>query len=108
MVSEFLLELDLALELGLVKSLFILFVDFGELELFAFNKLGMGKTLLVTRVTCFYKVVHVQLAHERRKVIVFEVLRQNLLGELVRLIHHEAVPVVVPIYRGVIRGILII
>lgn len=59
MVSEFLLELDLALELGLVKSLFILLVDFGELELFAFNELRMGKTLLVTRVTCFYKVVHV-------------------------------------------------
>jgi hypothetical protein len=39
---------------------------------------------------------------------VFEVLRQNLLRELIRLIYHEAVPVVVPIYRGVIRGILII
>jgi hypothetical protein len=108
MVSEFLLDLDLALELGLVKSFFILFADFGKLELFAFNKLRMGETLLVARVTCFYKAVHVKLAHERRKVIVFEVLRQNLLCELVCLIYHETVPVVVPIYRGVIRGILII
>lgn len=62
----------------------------------------MGEAFLIARVTCFYKVVHVQLTHERREVIVFEVLRQDFLSELVGLVHHKAVPFVVPVYCGVI------
>ena len=66
----------------------------------------VAEALLVGVVAGFMKVVHVQLAHERRKVVVLEVPRQDALGELIRLPHNEALPVLSPADYMIKRRVL--
>ena len=57
----------------------------------------MCEALLVACVTRFYKIVHIQLTHKRRKVVVFEILGKYFLCELIRLVYNEAVAFMVPV-----------
>jgi hypothetical protein len=60
--------------------------------------------MLIRVIARLVEVVHVQLANKRREVVVLEVLRQNLLGELIHLLHNEPVSCLVPAdYVSVLR-----
>ena len=107
MVRELLLQLELALEVLLGDGLLALLGDVGQLELLALDERWVAETLLVARVARLDEVVHVQLAHERREVVVLEVLGQHFLRELVGLVDHEAVAVVVPVHSVVVRRVLL-
>ena len=56
----------------------------------AFDEIVMLEALLIFRVTRLGEIVHVELAHDRGKVVVLEVSGEDLLSELVRPVHHEA------------------
>lgn len=56
----------------------------------------MQEALFIRMVACLVEVVHVELADERRKVVMFEVTGQNTLCELVGLFYHKAVTLVTP------------
>lgn len=62
----------------------------------------VAETFLIARITSLNEIVHIKLAHEGRKVVVFKVLWQHFLCKLVGLIHNEAVSFVVPIYGAVV------
>lgn len=64
--------------------------------LLAFLEALVLEALLILRVPCLVKVIHVELPDERREVVVLEVLREHLFTELVHLFDHEAVTVFVP------------
>lgn len=60
--------------------------------LFAFEKVWMFENLLVASFDFgLVKVVHVELADEGGKVVVLEVLWQDLITERLRLLYHEAI-----------------
>lgn len=67
----------------------------------------MPETLSVLSVSRLVKVVHVELADEGGKVVVFEVARQHFLSELVCLVDDKAIAVWVPLDSRVIFRILI-
>ncbi len=52
------------------------------------------------------EIIHVQLSHKRRKVVVLKKLWKYLVRELVRLPHYESVPSLVPAYYTLIFRIL--
>jgi hypothetical protein len=56
----------------------------------------VNETFLVLSISRLVEIVHVQLAHERREIIVFEILWQDVLCEGVRVLDAEAVRVLVP------------
>jgi len=56
----------------------------------------MLKALLITAISCFVEVIHVELPNETGKVIVLEVFGQNLIRELVDILHNETIAVFVP------------
>jgi hypothetical protein len=65
------------------------------------------EALLVRVVPRLVEVVHVELAHERREVVVLEVAREDALCKLIRLSNNEAVPYwLAPAYYMVQLGIL--
>jgi hypothetical protein len=95
----------LALELAYLANLFLL-LNLDEQKLFISLEVFVHEAFLVARVTRFVEIVHVQLAHERREVVVLEVLREDLLGELVRFEDHEAIAFGVPVDALVVSWIL--
>ncbi len=56
----------------------------------------VAEALLIRVIPRLVKIVHVELADERRKVVVLEKPRQYPLSELVRLLHDEAVARLAP------------
>lgn len=56
----------------------------------------MSEALLIFSVARFMEVIHVKLAHERREVIVFEILWQYVLSEGVRVFNDKTVALMVP------------
>ena len=64
--------------------------------LFAPDEVIMTEAVFIGVIPCFMEVVHVQLSHKRRKVVVLEELREDVFCELVWLLHYEAFPVLVP------------
>ena len=72
------------IELIIVHLVFILLLlNFGQHGFFVTLEELMRKNFLIFRVTRFLKVVHVELAHERREVVVFEILWEHLIRKLV-------------------------
>ena len=67
----------------------------------------MRKNFLIFRVTRFLKVVHVELAHERREVVVFEILWEHLIRKLVWLVDDKAIAVYVPVDSFVVGRVLL-
>ena len=65
----------------------------------------MLEALLVLRISCLVEVVHVQLADERGKVVVFKVLRQDLVLEFVYVFNDKAFALVVPRHDVVCFGV---
>ena len=64
------------------------------------------KAMVAGVVSSFVKVLDIQLAGERRKVVVFEKLWQNPLSKVVKLFHYESVSTFIPTYNVVELGIL--
>ena len=64
--------------------------------LLAFLEVFVSETLLILSVSCFIKVVHIELSHERGKVFVLKVFWKDFLGELVGPIHDKAIPLRIP------------
>ena len=60
------------------------------------TKVWVYKLMLVRVVSYFSKLVHVQLSHERTETACFEMFRQYLLGEFIRLMHYESVSILIP------------
>lgn len=61
----------------------------GQHILFASSEVFVAKALSVLCVTRFGEVVHVQLAYETRKVVVFEVSWKHFFSELVCLVNDK-------------------
>jgi len=61
----------------------LLALDVDEEAFVGFEEVGMSETLLVLYVARLVEVIHVQLPHEGREVVMFEVLWQHFLGKLV-------------------------
>jgi len=95
----------LALNLAYLAYLLLL-LNLHEQELFSSLEVFVHETFLVARVTRFVEIVHVELAHERREVVVFKILRKDLLRELVRLVDHEAIAFSIPVDAYVVGYIL--
>lgn len=70
--------------------LFLLLRNQGKEMLFPTNKVLVSKTLSILRVARLVEVVHVQLSDETRKVVVFKIFWQYILGELIGFVHDEA------------------
>ena len=51
--------------------------------LLAFDEVVMSETLLILGISCFIKVVHIELTHEGGKVFVLKVFWKDFLCELV-------------------------
>ena len=66
-------------------------------------EVGVAEALFVGVVPRLMKVIHVQLPHEGREIIVLEKSREYLLCELIWLFHNEAVAKVIPA-NDVIQG----
>lgn len=66
----------------------------------------MAEAVLVGVVPCLVEVVHVQLPHERREVVVLEELWKDVLCEFIRLLYDEPIAVLVPADDRVILRIL--
>lgn len=64
MVGKLLFQLELSFKFLFARGLLVLLCDLRQLEFFAFEERRVTEALLVARVTCFDKIVHVQLAHE--------------------------------------------
>ena len=58
--------------------------------LLALHKVLVAEALSILCVTRLVEVVHVELAHKTREVVVLEVTRQHFLGKLIGLVHYEA------------------
>ena len=56
----------------------------------------MAEALLVLGVPTLVEAIHVQLSHERGKVVVLEVLGEDFLCEVIRLVHYESCSLRVP------------
>lgn len=56
----------------------------------------MGKAFPVLSVARLVEIIHIELAHKRRKVVVFEVLRKHVLGKLVGIFDDKAIALFVP------------
>ncbi len=80
--------------LELVLMIFAL--NFLQQVLFAANEVFVRKAVLIGVHFAFAEVVHVQLAHEGREGVVFEIERQHGVGELVLLSDYEGVALFVP------------
>ena len=61
-----------------------------------FAETFMSETFLVLRAARLMEIVHVQLAHKRWKVVVFEVLRQNLFSKCVWIPHYKTIACFIP------------
>lgn len=68
----------------------------------------MAETVLIGMIPSLMKVIHVQLAHKRREVVVLEVLRKDFLSEFIHLLHNEAITRFVPADYISVLGILAI
>ena len=56
----------------------------------------MTEAVFIGVVARLVEVVHVKLSHERREVVVFEVLRQDPVREFIWLFDYEAISRLVP------------
>jgi len=66
----------------------------------------VAEALSVLRVAMLGEVVHVELADEGGEVVVLEVSWKHLLSELIRLVHDEASPVLIPAHCVTIRWVI--
>jgi len=66
----------------------------------------MLEALFIRMVPSFVEVIHVELADEWRKIVMFEVAREDTLGELVGLFHHKAVSRITPTNYMVQAGVI--
>ena len=66
----------------------------------------VAEAVFIGVVPRLVEVVHVQLADERRKVVVLEKLGKNSLCELIGLLHNESVSALIPTYDAIKLGIL--
>lgn len=66
----------------------------------------MTEDMLVGVISGFVEIIHIQLPHEGRKVIVFEVLRQNSFSKFIGLFHYEAITCFIPTNDVVILRVL--
>jgi len=66
----------------------------------------VGEALLIRVVPRLVEVVHVELPHKGREVVVLEVQGQDPVGELVGLLHDEALAVWAPADHVVQRRVL--
>lgn len=92
--------------LKLLLSDRILALDVLEEVLLAAEEKTVLEALVVGAIPCLVEVVHVELADEARKVIMLEVLRQDLVGELVHLLYYETVSLSVPADDVVDLGVI--
>lgn len=67
----------------------------------------MLEAVLVIIIPCLVEVIHVQLPHEGREVVVLEKLRQDLLSELVGLFDNESISIIVPADDVVVLWVLL-
>ena len=56
----------------------------------------MSEAVLIRVVARLVEVIHVQLSHKRREVIVLEEFGEDAFSEIIRLSHDEAIAVLVP------------
>lgn len=87
-------------------AFFLLFGDQSKQVFLASHEIFVSEALTVPSVPRLVEVVHIKLADETRKVVVLEVSRKDLLGELVSLVHNKARPVGVPHYRVTVLRVL--
>jgi hypothetical protein len=66
----------------------------------------MLEALFIRMIPSFVEVIHVELADEWRKIVMFEVAREDALSELVGLFYHKAVTWVAPTNYMVQAGVL--
>ena len=66
----------------LISSLF-LFCDECQQIFLAFHKIFMPETLAIFGVPRLVEVIHVQLSHKTREIVMLEVARQNFFRKLV-------------------------
>ena len=71
-----------------------------------FLELLMSEGMTLISRFYFMETVHVELADEWRKIVMFEVAREDTLGELVWLFHHKAVSWITPTNYMVQAGVL--
>jgi hypothetical protein len=64
--------------------------------LFASQEKFVLKTLLVLFIPRFVKVVHIELPYKRTEIVVFEILRQYILSECVRVLDNKSIALLVP------------
>lgn len=72
----------------------------------SFDETRMVEALLILSVARFVEVVHVQLAHERREVIVLEVFGKHVFSEGVRVFDDKAIALMVPKHSVVVLLVL--
>ena len=63
--------------------------------------------MFIGNISSFMEVIHIELSDKRRKVVMFEELRQDFVSELVGLLHDEAIALLVPAYYVVVGGVLL-
>ena len=72
----------------------------------AFNEIVMLEALLIFGISSLSEIVHVELAHEGREVVVLEVSWKDLLSELVGSVDDEASAIWVPENSSLINRVL--
>jgi hypothetical protein len=83
-----------------------LLLDVFELELFVLDECRVREAFLVASVAGLHEVVHVELPNKGGKIVVLEVLGQNLVCKLIRVVNNEPISLMVPVDDCVIRWIL--
>ena len=87
----------------LLLSLGGLALDVDHVALLALSEVGLTEHFLVGDGAGLLESIHIELSDEAREVTVLEVLRQDLLTELLHVFHNEARAVLVPCYNVVLR-----
>ena len=77
-----------------------------EQVLLSLDEIFVAEALLVLRVTALVEAVHVQLAHEGGEIVVLEVFGEDLLSEVIRLVHYESRALGIPKHKVLVGWVL--
>lgn len=69
---------------------------------FSFNEVFMAEAFSVLCVPRLMEIVHVELPHERGKVVVLEVAWQHFLSELIGFLYNKSSSVSVPLHSSMV------
>lgn len=71
-----------------------------------FFEIRVHEAVLTHVVPSLVKIIHIQLSHEWREVVVLEKLRQDLISEFIWLSYYKSVAIFVPTYNMITGGVL--